>query len=272
MHFAVRKNKWKQNNVQVPINTFKEEYRTHPEKVHRGIWVTLGSPSATEICAGSGADWILIDGEHAPYTNEGIMEHIRAASSFSTPVIGRPVETTAANIKQLLDIGVRNIVLPMVDSAQEAHQAMEAIRYAPAGMRGVGASVARAGNWGRYANYMDEAEDEIFVLLQIESRQALDNFDEILEVEGLDGFFIGPADLGASLGNPPAEELNAIVCETLRKIRAKGLVAGSLAFDPKTAEEYIAAGANFIATTADSTLLVQAVDALFGEPKKPLKA
>ncbi|RTE47626.1 2-keto-3-deoxy-L-rhamnonate aldolase [Actinotignum sanguinis] len=249
----------------LPKNQFKAEFTASPQRARRGIWMTMASATSAEICAGSGADWLLFDGEHAPYTVASLLDQLRAASGYPMPLIVRPVETTPAHIKQVLDLGAQNLLLPMVDTPEQARAAMRAVRYAPRGIRGVGASVARAGNWGRYTSYMEEAEAELFVLLQIESREALSHLDELLEVEGPDGFFIGPADLGASLGNPPAEELHAIVCDALAKIRAAGLVAGSLAFDDAVAEQYIAAGANFIATTADSTLLVEALAAKFPE-------
>lgn len=148
----------------------------------------------------------------------------------------------------------------MINSRQQAEDVVAATRYPPRGVRGVGASIARSGQWGRITDYMDTAENELLIIVQVESREALDNLDEIIKAEGIDGIFIGPADLGASLGNPPADQLDATVCDALARIRRAGLIAGSIALEAATATKYAHAGANLLAIASDTDLLVHAFD------------
>ncbi len=166
----------------------------------------------------------------------------------SQPVI-RPVEGSKPLIKQILDIGAQTLLIPMVDTADQARQVVSATRYPPYGERGVGASVARAARWGRIENYMAQVNDSLCLLVQVESKTALDNLDEILDVEGIDGVFIGPADLSASLGYPDNAghpEVRRLVETSIRRIRAAGKAAGFLAVAPDMAQQCLAWGANFV--------------------------
>lgn len=232
-----------------------------------GLWLSSGSPAMVEIAAGSRFDWGLIDGEHGPNDLVSILEQLRViASSGMTPVV-RPAETSRVLIKQVLDLGAQCLLLPMIDTPDDAVDAVAATRYPPRGTRGVGASIARASQWGRVSGYMRAAEEQLCIILQVETREGLSHLDEILEVEGVDGVFIGPADLGASLGDPPVSEIDSIVCECLRRIRRAGLIAGSIALEESSAHSYLEAGANLLAVASDTDLFVRSLDdrlTLFG--------
>ncbi|RLP09031.1 2-keto-3-deoxy-L-rhamnonate aldolase [Propionibacterium australiense] len=225
-----------------------------------GLWLSSGSPAMTEIAAGSGFDWGLLDGEHGPNGIESLLAQLRVIEQYEMTPVVRPAETSRVLIKQILDIGAQCLLLPMIDTPEDAAMAIASTRYPPRGTRGVGASIARAGQWGRTKDYMAEAEDQLCVILQVETREGLIHLDEILQVESVDGIFIGPADLGASLGDPPGEKLKSIVCECLRKIRGAGLIAGSIALGQAAARAYLEAGANFLAVASDTDLFVRSLD------------
>ncbi|MDN7214282.1 2-keto-3-deoxy-L-rhamnonate aldolase [Klebsiella pneumoniae] len=261
-----------------------------------GLWLSSTSSYMAEIAATSGYDWLLIDGEHAPNTIQDLYHQLQAIAPYASQPVIRPVEGNRSLIKQVLDIGARTLLVPMVDTAEQAREVVSATRYPPIGSRGVGAGVARAARWGRVENYMAEANDELCLLIQVESRTALENLDAILEVDGIDGVFIGPADLSASLveSRTALENLDAIlevdgidgvfigpadlsaslgypddaghpdvqrvIEQSIRRIRAAGKAAGFLAVDPAMAEKCLAWGANFVAVGVDTMLYTQALD------------
>lgn len=210
-----------------------------------GLWLSSTSSYMAEIAATSGYDWLLIDGEHAPNTIQDLYHQLQAIAPYASQPVIRPVEGSRSLIKQVLDIGARTLLVPMVDTAEQAREVVSATRYPPVGSRGVGAGVARAARWGRVENYMAEANDELCLLIQVESRTALENLDAILEVEGIDGVFIGPADLSASLGHPDDAghpDVQRVIEQSIRRIRAAGKAAGFLAVDPAMAEKCLAWG------------------------------
>lgn len=228
-----------------------------------GLWLSSTSSYMAEIAATSGYDWLLIDGEHAPNTIQDLYHQLQAIAPYASQPVIRPVEGNRSLIKQVLDIGARTLLIPMVDTAEQAREIVSATRYPPLGTRGVGAGVARAARWGRVENYMALANDELCLLIQVESKTALDNLDAILEVEGIDGVFIGPADLSASLGYPDNAghpEVQRIVEQSIRRIRAAGKAAGFLAVDPEMAHNALAWGANFVAVGVDTNLYTRALD------------
>lgn len=244
-----------------PTNSFKAALAAH--KLQLGLWVCTASPCLAEVAAGSNYDWLLFDGEHAPNTVQTLQAQLQAAAPYTPHSVVRPVEGTRANIKQLLDIGAQTLLVPMIDTAEDAREMVRAMHYPPFGVRGVGASIARAARWGRVDNYMHEAEKELCLLVQAESREALDNLDEILTVEGVDGVFIGPADLSASLGHPDDAahpEVMAAVEKAIKKIRKAGKAPGFLAVDPVTARKSIEWGALFVAVAVDTMCYCKAVD------------
>ena len=208
-------------------------------------------------------DWLLLDGEHAPNDVRSLLEQLRAVAPYAVHPVVRPVHGDAALVKQLLDIGAQTLLVPMVDSAEQALQVVSATRYPPLGERGVGASVARAARWGRIDNYMAQANESLCLLVQVESKAALDNLDAILDVDGIDGVFIGPADLSASLGYPDNAghpEVQRIIEQSIRRIRTAGKAAGFLAVDPAMAQKCLQWGANFVAVGVDTMLYTEALD------------
>ncbi|MEL4013680.1 2-keto-3-deoxy-L-rhamnonate aldolase [Dryocola clanedunensis] len=233
-------------------------------RVQLGLWLSSTSSYLAEIAATADYDWLLIDGEHAPNTVQDLYHQLQAIAAYRSQPVIRPVEGQKSLIKQMLDIGARTLLIPMVDTAEQAREIVSATRYPPLGTRGVGASVARAARWGRVENYMAQANEELCVLIQVESKTALDNLDEILEVEGIDGVFIGPADLSASLGYPDNAdhpEVQKTIEQSIRQIRRAGKAAGFLAVSPDMAHRCIEWGANFVAVGVDTMLYTQALDA-----------
>ena len=228
-----------------------------------GLWLSSTSSYLAEIAATSGYDWLLIDGEHAPNTVQDLYHQLQAIAPYRSQPVIRPVEFQQALIKQVLDIGARTLLVPMIDTAEQARALVAATRYPPTGTRGVGAGVARAARWGRVENYMARASDELCLLIQAESKTAIDNLDALLEVEGMDGIFIGPADLSASLGYPDNAahpEVQQIIEQSIRRIRKAGKAAGFLAVDITMAQRAISWGANFVAIGVDTMLYTDALD------------
>lgn len=228
-----------------------------------GLWLSSTSSYLAEIAATSGYDWLLIDGEHAPNTVQDLYHQLQAIAPYRSQPVIRPVEFQQALIKQVLDIGARTLLVPMIDTAEQARALVAATRYPPTGTRGVGAGVARAARWGRVENYMARANEELCLLIQAETKTAIDNLDALLEVEGVDGIFIGPADLSASLGYPDNAshpEVQQVIEQSIRRIRKAGKAAGFLAVDIAMAQRAISWGANFVAVGVDTMLYTDALD------------
>ncbi|MEJ5997828.1 HpcH/HpaI aldolase family protein [Corynebacterium sp. H130] len=236
-----------------------------------GLWVCSGSPAAAEIMAGSGADWLLIDGEHSPIGLESISSLLRAVQGYDVaPVVRVPVNDTAL-IKQYLDLGVQNLMVPMVDSAEEAEAAVKAMHYPPRGVRGVGSALARSSRWNRVPGYLANASETVTCIVQIESVAAVAAVEEIVAVDGVDAIFIGPADLAASmgyLGQQSHPEVLDGVHKSIAAAKAAGKLVGVNAFDETQARAYLDAGVDFIAVGADVQLLVKSSDALVERFKK----
>lgn len=230
-----------------------------------GLWVCSGSPLVAEICAGSGVDWLLLDGEHGPNGLESILAQLQAAYGHPVSVLVRAPIGDTVIIKQLLDLGVKNLLVPMVDTAEQATKLVAATRYPPLGVRGVGAALARASRWNRIDGYLERAHELVSLFVQIETATAVANAAEIAAVDGVDGLFIGPADLAASmglLGQQEHPDVIAAVESTIRVATAAGKPVGVNAFAPATADRYIAAGADFVSVGADVSLLARASEAL----------
>lgn len=232
--------------------------------VQHGIWMNLVSPIAAEALAGVGFDWLLIDGEHGPNDIPTILQQVQAIGS-RTSIVVRPPVGEVRLVKQLLDLGVQTLLIPMVETADHAAQMVKAMLYPPHGIRGVGASVARASDYGRIADYIATANDQTCLILQIESRAGLAALPEILKLDGVDGVFIGPADLAADMGYPGnmnAPEVQDTIDATLTAIMASGKSAGILTFDPRTAARYQAMGVTFLGVGGDVVILTKAATAL----------
>lgn len=246
-----------------PTNRFKKGIKEGKTQI--GLWIALTSPYTAEVCAGAGFDWLLIDGEHGPNDIPLLLAQVQAVAAFrSHPVVRVPIGE-AWMIKQVLDIGVQTLLVPMVDSADQAKALVRATRYAPDGVRGVGAALARASSFNRTTDYLQTANDEICLLLQVESQAGLGAISEIAAVDGVDGVFIGPADLAADmgfLGKPGAPEVQVAIEDGLRSIQTAGKAAGILSADPALARKYTGLGATFVAIGSDVALLMNATTRL----------
>jgi 4-hydroxy-2-oxoheptanedioate aldolase len=225
-----------------------------------GMWVCSGSPLVAEICAGSGLDWLLIDAEHSPNGLSSLLAQLQAVHGYLALPMVRPPSGDTVVIKQYLDLGVQNLLIPMVDTAEQAAGVAAAVAYPPAGVRGVGAAFARGARWGRVDDYLNGARDTISLFAQIESIEAVGNVKEILAVDGIDGIFCGPSDLAASmglLGQQEHPDVVAAVGQCLQAARAAGKPAGVNAFNPERARAYAAQGASFALVGADVTTLAR---------------
>ncbi|WP_027797715.1 4-hydroxy-2-oxoheptanedioate aldolase [Paraburkholderia acidipaludis] len=241
-----------------PANPFKRALAEQRRQI--GLWAALADSYVTELLAGTGFDWLLIDGEHAPNDLRSTLAQLQAVAPYPTHPIVRPVRNDSAIIKQLLDIGAQTLLIPMIENADDARNAVAATRYPPLGIRGVGSALARASRWNGSSDYLHGAADELCVLVQVETAHALAQLEAIAAVEGVDGVFFGPADLSASMGligQPGAPAVREAICKGIRAVRARGLGAGVLAADPAIAAEYIDAGATFVAVGSDVALLAR---------------
>ena len=249
--------------MDMPKNTFKQALQAGEAKI--GLWVGLADPYAAEALAATGFDWLLIDGEHAPNDVRQVLAQLQAVAPYPVHPVVRPVIGDVALIKQYLDVGAQTLLVPVVETAEQAAQMVAATRYPPQGIRGVGSALARASRWNQVDNYLHQANDQMCVLVQVETRLGLDNLDAITAVEGVDGVFFGPADLSASLGylgQGAHPEVHRILLDSIRRVRAAGKAPGILSGDPKLAREYLDAGAQFVAVGVDTTLLVRGARAL----------
>ncbi|WP_034354047.1 4-hydroxy-2-oxoheptanedioate aldolase [Deinococcus phoenicis] len=225
-----------------------------------GFWLALADAYSAEVCAGAGFDWLVIDGEHAPNDVRSILAQLQAVAPYPSAPVVRPPVGDPVLIKQLLDIGARNLLIPMVETAAQARELVAATRYPPQGIRGVASALVRASRFSRNAEYLGQADAGICLLVQVESVTGLEALDEIAAVEGVDGVFIGPADLAASfghLGNPGHPEVQAAIREAARRIRAAGKAAGILATDENVARTYLEWGYTFVAVGVDVLLLAR---------------
>lgn len=250
--------------MRTPDNRFKR--RLAQDEPQFGLWLGIADAYATEIVAGAGFDWLVVDGEHAPNDLRSILGQLQAIAGYPAthPVVRPPIGDTVL-IKQYLEIGAQTLLIPMVDTAEQAAAMVAATRYPPDGVRGVGAGLARSSRFSRIGNYVNEAADEICVLVQVETARGLENLDAIAAVPGVDGVFFGPSDLSASLGlrgQSTHPTVRAAIEDGFRRVLAAGKAPGILAPVEEVARAYIAAGARFVALGADSTILSNATSAL----------
>lgn len=246
-----------------PINTFKKALAEGETLI--GCWMSLAESYTAEIMGGAGFDWLLIDGEHAPNDIRSISAQVMALkSSASHPVVRVPIGETWL-IKQVLDVGAQTVLVPMVETADQARELVRACRYPPGGTRGVGYAVGRVSDFGQMENYGPTADDQICLLVQVENKTGLDNLDDILAVEGVDGVFIGPADLSASLGylgKSMHPQMQATILDALKRISDSGKAAGILTPDDGLIQASLDAGARFVAVAMDIALLLNSAKAV----------
>lgn len=230
-----------------------------------GMWACSGSTLITEVAAGSGLDWLLIDMEHSANTLESTLLQLQVVAAYPiTPVVRVPSNDTVA-IKQVLDLGAQNLIVPMVSSADEARTAVAATRYPPEGVRGVGSALARSARWNRVDGYLRDSAQHTSLTVQIETAEGVEAASEIAAVDGVDAVFVGPSDLSASmglLGQQTHPEVVAAVERVFDAVKSAGKPVGVNAFDPSAADAYIAAGADFVAVGADVAMLARASEAL----------
>ncbi|WP_306260468.1 aldolase/citrate lyase family protein [Pararhizobium sp. IMCC21322] len=248
--------------VEIPKNAFKQALREGRQQI--GFWSTIPDPYLTEILSGAGFDWLLLDSEHSPTDIRLMMLQLQAGRAGPSALIVRPQVNDPVLIKQYLDIGAQTLLLPMIQSADEARAAVSAMRYPPAGIRGV-ATMTRASRFGRAENYLQRAEEELCLLVQVESKEAVEQIEAIADVDGVDGIFIGPSDLAASLGHR-GEPFHPKVVQTIEtaigRITATGKPAGILTPNVEFAQRCMDLGTRFTAVGSDMGLLLNGAEAL----------
>ena len=249
-------------------NSFKAALKKGEPQI--GLWVGLADAYCAEICAGAGFDWLLIDGEHAPNDLRSLLAQLQAVAAYGVHPVVRPPVGEPWLLKQILDIGAQSLLIPMVETAEQARALVAATRYAPQGIRGIGYGMARSGRWSRTPDYVHRAGDETCLLVQIETKKALDNIEEIAAVEGVDGLFIGPADLSAALGFPGNSghpDFQAVVESAMRRVIATGKPVGIVTGDETLNRKYLEIGCTFVAVGVDAILFAKMLQELAGRYK-----
>jgi 4-hydroxy-2-oxoheptanedioate aldolase len=254
--------------MDLPPNPFKRSLARNELQI--GLWSTLCSNISTEIIAHAGFDWILLDTEHSPNELPDLLRQLQAMTGGTASPVVRAAWNDPVLIKRILDIGAQSLLLPYVQTAEEARQAVQSVRYPPKGIRGVSSS-SRASRYGRVKNYLTRADEEICLMVQIETRTGLDNLESIAATDGLDGVFIGPADLSASLGHLGQlqhPETQAALHDAVQRLTRAGKAAGILTTVEADARRYIEWGYRFVAVGTDTSLLANGADALARSFKK----
>jgi 4-hydroxy-2-oxoheptanedioate aldolase len=248
--------------MDLPRNAFKHSLAAGQLQI--GLWSSLASNISAEVIADAGFDWILLDTEHSPNEIPGLLSQLQAlVRGTATPVV-RPAWNDAVLTKRVLDIGTQSVLLPYVQNVDEARQAVASTRYPPGGIRGV-AAAARASRYGRVTDYLKKADSEMCVLVQVETRAALDQLEAIAAVDGVDGVFIGPSDLSASfghVGNPQHPDMQKTLEVAVKRLKAVGKPAGILTTNEEEARRYIGWGYLFVAVGSDIGLLARGAETL----------
>ena len=254
--------------MEMPHNSFKRALREGKPQI--GLWVGMVNPSVAELLAGVGFDWLCLDAEHSPNDVRTVLAQLQAIAPYPVQAVVRPVHGASEILKQYLDIGVQTILVPMIETPEQAARVVAATRYPTRGHRGVASATTRASRWGRIGRYFQRADEEMCVVVQVESVKGLANLAEIAAVEGVDGVFFGPADLAASmgyLGNPMEPQVQRSILEGIATVRQAGKAAGSLTADRRLARQYLSLGASFVAVGIDMMVLSQAAAELAAEFK-----
>ena len=254
--------------MDLPKNEFKAALKAGKQQI--GLWVSIANAGSAEAIVTCGLDWVMVDTEHTPNDPAQVQAMLQAMAPYPTHAGVRPGWNDAVEIKRLMDVGAQTILVPYVQSAAEARAAVAAVMYPPLGIRGV-SGLSRAGRYGAIPNYTATANAEICLLVQVETKASLDEIEAIAAVEGVDGIFIGPADLAASLGYPGQlghPEVKATILDAIHRIKATGKAAGILSADRAFLHEAMAAGATFTAVGLDIGVLLAGVKALVKEWKE----
>ncbi len=248
--------------MDLPRNAFKHALAAG--KLQIGLWCSLCSNIAADIVRDAGFDWLLLDSEHSPNEIPDLLSQLQAVSGGTATPIVRPAWNDTVLIKRCLDIGAPALLVPYVQNVEEAERAVAAVRYPPGGVRGVSVA-SRASRYGRVTDYLKRADTEICLLVQVETRTALDKLEAIATVDGVDGVFIGPSDLSASLGqvgNPAHPDVQKALEDAAKRLKAVGKPAGILTGNEDEARRYIGWGYTFVAVGSDIGLLGRGADAL----------
>ena len=248
--------------MELPHNNFKRALKAGKPQI--GLWSSLSSNYTVEVIAGAGFDWILLDTEHSPADLENLLTQLQAAAPYPSHAVVRVPWNDMVNIKRVLDIGAQSLLVPYVSTADEAKSAVSSTRYPPAGVRGV-AGTTRATRFGRIKDYAKSAQQQICLLVQVETQQALNNIEAICTIDGVDGVFIGPADLHASLGYPGEianPKVKPLIDDAIRRIRKAGKAPGILTPNEADARHWLECGALFVAVGADVGILARGAEAL----------
>jgi 4-hydroxy-2-oxoheptanedioate aldolase len=270
---GTRKPRLDRTRAEMITHPFKQALKDGRPQI--GLWASLADPYVAEALATTGFDWLLIDGEHAPNDLRSTLGALQALAPYPTHGIVRPALGDAVLIKQLLEIGAQTLLIPMVDTAEQAARMVAATRYPPRGIRGVGSSAARSSRWSSLPRYVHEADEQMCVLVQVETTTGLANLAEIAAVDGVDGVFFGPADLSASmghLGNAAHPDVAAALTRGVKTVLAAGKAPGILMIDNAASQHYLDQGALFVAVGVDAMLLVQAAKTLAAAFKPPTPA
>ncbi|MFK7854115.1 MAG: HpcH/HpaI aldolase/citrate lyase family protein [Granulosicoccus sp.] len=237
-----------------------------------GLWVSLRNNFAAEVVAHSGFDWFLIDMEHSPNDLSTVLSQLQVFEATGGTAIVRPDWNDPVLVKRLLDLGAPGLLFPMIQSVEEAQQAVAATRYPPRGIRGV-SSNTRANKFSRVTDYFDRVEDETTIILQLETRQAIEQAEAIGSVDGVSGVFFGPADIAADighLGKPLCDEVWELIMPAARALMDKGVPVGTLVLDNDFAARLLKEGFSFVACGADLSLLGKGADNLVATMKSKL--
>ncbi len=248
--------------MELPVNRFKRAIREGRQQI--GLWCTIPGGTVAEVLAGAGYDWIVFDTEHTPGDAASVLQQLQAAAPYPVSAVVRPVTNDVALIKHFLDIGAQTLLIPYVQNADEARAAASAMFYPPAGLRGV-SGWTRANRFGRVADYARRAAEGLCLLVQVETEAALHEIEAIAAVEGVDGIFIGPADLAASMGHAGNQSHPAVVTaieDAIRRIQKAGKPAGILTLDADVARRCMSLGTIFTAVGTDGNILSRGSDAL----------
>lgn len=254
--------------MEIPTNEFKK--RLLAGEPQYGLWLGLSEAISAEICAGAGFDWLLIDAEHGPNDLRSILPQLQAVAAYGSHPVVRPPHGDHVLIKQLLETGAQTLLIPMVESAEQAEHLVQAMLYPPHGIRGVGSALARASRWGRITDYAHRANGEMCLLVQVETKEGFAHLEAIQNVQGVDGVFFGAADLAASfghLGESNHPDIVSMIEQGLRQVAGVGKFGGVLCGDKNLVARYREAGARFIAVGVDSMLLAAATSNLCAEYK-----
>jgi len=254
--------------MELPRNTFKQALKAGKAQI--GLWSSLSSPYSVEVIAGAGFDWLLLDMEHSPSDLENVLSQLQAAAPYATHPVVRVPWNDMVTIKRVLDVGAQSLLVPYVSSAQEAADAVSHTRYPPKGVRGV-AGTTRATRFGRIHDYARRAHEEMCLLVQVENQAGLESIEAICGIDGIDGVFIGPADLHASLGHPGEianPKVKPLIDEGIRRIRKSGKAPGILTPNEEDARRWLDCGALFVAVGADVGILARGAEALAAKFKR----